>query len=74
MGQARHPAWRYNLDAHPEVRVLVRGDEYPAVATVLSPEEKAEVWDDIAATIPQMRVYERRTTRDIRVYRLRRTR
>ena len=72
MGQARHPAWRYNLDAHPEVRVLVRGDDYPAVASVLSPDEKAQHWDAIATTIPQMRVYERRTDRDIRVYRLRR--
>ncbi len=72
MGQEKHPAWRFNLDAHPAVRVLVRGAEYPAVATVLSPEEKALVWDAIAVTIPQMRVYERRTDRDIRVYRLRR--
>lgn len=72
MGQERHPAWRYNLDAHPDVRVLVRGDEYAAVATVLPPEEKARHWDAIATTIPQMRVYERRTDREIRVYRLRR--
>jgi deazaflavin-dependent oxidoreductase (nitroreductase family) len=72
MGQEKHPAWRYNLDARPEVWVLVRGEEYPAVATVLSPEEKAAVWDAIAVTIPQMRVYERRTDREIRVYRLRR--
>jgi len=73
MGQERHPAWRYNLDAHPDVTVLVRGDEYPAVATVLTPEEKARHWDAIATTIPQMRTYERRTDREIRVYRLRRS-
>lgn len=72
MGQERHPAWRYNLDAHPEVRVLVRGEEFDAVATVLTPEEKAARWDAIATTIPQMRTYEQRTDREIRVYRLRR--
>ncbi|MGK2948835.1 MAG: nitroreductase family deazaflavin-dependent oxidoreductase [Acidimicrobiales bacterium] len=72
MGQERHPAWRYNLDAHPEVRVLVRGEEFDAVATVLTPEEKAARWDAIAITIPQMRTYEQRTDREIRVYRLRR--
>ena len=72
MGQDRHPAWRYNLDAHPEVRVLVRGEEYAAVASVLTPEEKAARWDAIATTIPQMRTYEQRTDREIRVYRLRR--
>jgi deazaflavin-dependent oxidoreductase (nitroreductase family) len=72
MGQDRHPAWRHNLDAHPEVRVLVRGEEYAAVASVLTPEEKAARWDAIATTIPQMRTYEQRTDREIRVYRLRR--
>lgn len=30
MGQEKHPAWRYNLDAHPEVGVPVRGDTYQA--------------------------------------------
>ncbi len=70
MGQEKHPAWRYNLDAHPAARVLVRGDEYDAVASVLTPDEKAARWDAIATTIPQMRVYERRTDREIRVYRL----
>jgi deazaflavin-dependent oxidoreductase (nitroreductase family) len=72
MGQEKHPAWRYNLDAHPEVQVLMRGEDFKAVATVLAPEEKALAWDAIATTIPQMRVYERRTDRDIRVYRLKR--
>lgn len=72
MGQEKHPAWRYNLDAHPEVGVLVRGDEYPALASVLSPDEKAGRWDAIAATIPQLRTYEQRTDREIRVYRLQR--
>jgi deazaflavin-dependent oxidoreductase (nitroreductase family) len=70
MGQEKHPAWRYNLDAHPEVTVLVRGEEYAATASVLTPEEKAARWDAIATTIPQLRVYERRTDREIRVYRL----
>ena len=72
MGQERHPAWRYNLDAHPQVRVMVRGEEFSAVATALASEDKARLWGAIATTIPQMRVYEKRTTRDIRVYRLRR--
>jgi deazaflavin-dependent oxidoreductase (nitroreductase family) len=72
MGQERHPAWRHNLDVHPEVRVLVRGEEYDAVASVLTPAEKAARWDAIATTIPQMRTYEQRTDREIRVYRLRR--
>ena len=39
-------------------------------ATVLSDDEKSAVWDDIAATIPQMHTYVQRTDRNIRVFRL----
>lgn len=72
MGQSRHPAWRYNLEAHPEVEVQVRGERFAARAELLSDGEKRAVWDEIRAAIPQIAVYERRTDRDIRVFRLRR--
>ncbi|MDG2305020.1 MAG: nitroreductase family deazaflavin-dependent oxidoreductase [Candidatus Binatia bacterium] len=72
MGQARHPAWRYNLEANPEVDVQVRGERFRARAHVLDDDEKARVWADIKGTIPQMSVYEQRTDRNIRVFRLRR--
>ncbi len=72
MGQQKHPAWRYNLEAHPEVEVQVRDERYRARASVLSDAEKATVWDSIRETIPQIRVYEQRTDRNIRVFRLRR--
>lgn len=70
MGQQHHPAWSHNIDAHPEVEVQVRGERYPAVATLLTEDERAELWPAIATTIPQMHTYERRTDRRIRVYRL----
>ena len=35
--------------------------------------EKDAVWDNIREAIPQMRVYEKRTDRNIRVFRLTRT-
>ena len=72
MGQERHPAWRYNLEAHPEVEVQAAGERYVAVATVLDDAEKARVWPAICRAIPQMNVYETRTDRNIRVFRLRR--
>ena len=72
MGQQRHPGWRYNLEAHPEVEIQARGERFAARAQVLSDAEKAAVWDDIRRAIPQMNVYERRTDRNIRVFRLRR--
>ena len=72
MGQERHPAWRYNFEANPDVEVQVRGERYAAVAEVLSAEEKARHWPAIREAIPQMKTYEQRTDRDIRVFRLRR--
>ena len=70
MGQERHPGWRYNLEAHPEVELQVRGERFPATARVLDDAEKSAHWDGIKETIPQMQVYEGRTDRNIRVFRL----
>ncbi len=39
MGQERHPAWRYNLEAHPEVEVQVPGRRFTARAEVLTDDE-----------------------------------
>jgi deazaflavin-dependent oxidoreductase (nitroreductase family) len=70
MGQQRHPGWRYNIDANPDVELQLRGRRMPARASVLSDAEKAAVWPEVQRAIPQMRVYESRTDRNIRVYRL----
>jgi deazaflavin-dependent oxidoreductase (nitroreductase family) len=72
MGQERHPAWRYNLEANPEVQVQLRGERFAARAQLLTDAEKDRVWAEIREAIPQIRVYEGRTDRNIRVFRLRR--
>ena len=72
MGQRRHPGWRYNLEAHPEVEVQAAGERYPARAERLSDVEKAALWAQVKEEIPQMNVYEARTDRNIRVFLLRR--
>lgn len=72
MGQARHPDWRYNLEAKPDVEIQVRGESFAARAEVLGDEEKSRFWPAIKEAIPQMSTYERRTSRNIRVFRLRR--
>ena len=73
MGQQRHPGWRYNLEANPEVEVQARGERFRARARVLSEDEKRAVWDEVRHTIPQIGVYEQRVDRDIRVFRLTRS-
>jgi deazaflavin-dependent oxidoreductase (nitroreductase family) len=74
MGQSRHPDWRYNIEANPAVTVMLRGEEFAARAALLGDDEKAVHWSKIKAAIPQMNVYERRTSRNIRVFRLVRAR
>ena len=73
MGQQKHPAWRYNLEANPEVELQLVGERYDARAEVLNDEEKEKVWDKIRGVIPMVYVYEQRTDRNIRVFRLVRT-
>jgi len=70
MGQQRHPAWRYNLKANPEVEVQSRGERFHARAEALTDAEKQAIWADVHRVLPQMKVYENRTGRNIRVFRL----
>ena len=73
MGQQKHPGWRYNLEANPDVELQMRGERFKARAELLSDAEKEEVWDEIRAQIPMVHIYETRTDRNIRVFRLVRT-
>lgn len=72
MGQERHPDWSYNLLATPDAAVQLRGERVRVRAELLGDAGKARVWDAVKRTIPQMSVYEQRTSRNIRVFRLRR--
>ena len=74
MGQQRHPAWRYNLEANPEVEIQMPGERFVARARMLTDAEKQAVWADVRRAVPQIGVYERRTDRNIRVFRLSRFR
>ena len=71
MGQERHPAWRYNLEANPEVEVQVVGRRFTAHAQLLDDASRAEIWPRVHDAIPQMKIYESRTDRNICVFRLR---
>jgi deazaflavin-dependent oxidoreductase (nitroreductase family) len=72
MGQQKHPAWRYNIEANPQVEIQMRGQRFAARAEVLTDAEKDRIWPDIREAIPQIDVYEERTDRNVRVFRLRR--
>jgi len=70
MGQQKHPAWRYNIEANPQVQIQMRGQRFAARAQVLTDAEKDRIWADIREAIPQIDVYEERTDRNLRVFRL----
>ena len=62
-----------NIEANAEVQVQISGDSFDAKARILSDEEKQEVWGRIREAIPQLDIYQKRTDRNIRVFRLSRS-
>lgn len=66
-----HPAWSYNLIAHPAATVVHKGRRIAVEAHLLDAEEKAAVWDELTALWPTYDSYEDRTERDLRVFELR---
>lgn len=69
-GRPHHPAWTTNLLHHPEASVDYHRRSFPVVGTLLSDEEKAEVWPRLTARWPSYDRYEDRSHRNIRVFRL----
>ena len=66
-GQPRHPAWYYNLRAHPEATVFVDGRVRTYVAREARDEERAVLWNRAAAYYLGFNVYEQRIARKIPV-------
>ena len=64
-GSDRHPGWFWNLQANPNVRVEVGGDEFAAVARVADPEEREVLWDRFEKQHPVLSVYREATDRVI---------
>ena len=51
-GHERNPAWYYNLRAHPDVRVEMRGEVRNVRARVATGEERARLWKKAAKVWP----------------------
>lgn len=59
-GRRRHPAWYYNLRAHPEAEVSVRGERRRVVAREAEGEERECIWRQGLGIYPAWAAYERR--------------
>lgn len=68
--QERHPGWTYNLLAHPDASITVRGRSMPVRASRISGDERDEAWARIEAQWPGYRGYERDSGRVVRLFRL----
>src|SRR3954451_6262492 len=64
-GAPRHPAWYLNIRANPEVHVQIRGDKFTAHARDATPEERPELWKQMAEIWPDYDNYQRKTDREI---------
>ena len=70
-GAARNPAWYHNIAAHPDkVQIEVNGRRIGVKAEQLHGAERAQAWQQIAATAPRFAQYQDKTDRELPVIRL----
>lgn len=68
--QERHPSWTYNLLAHPDAAITVRGRRMPVRASLIGDDEREDAWRRIESQWPGYRAYERDSGRAARLFRL----
>jgi len=66
--RAGHPAWTYNLIAHPDAAISVRGKRTNVQARRLAPDEVDAAWQKIERQWPGYRGYERDSGRTVRLF------
>lgn len=66
-GEPKHPDWFLNLEANPSVTVEVGVERFSARARITSGEERARLFAQMAAAMPQFNEYQAKTDREIPV-------
>jgi deazaflavin-dependent oxidoreductase (nitroreductase family) len=61
-GQRRHPAWYYNLRAHPDAQVVIDGVGRPVRAVEADGDRRAEIWREGLRVYPGFSQYEQRAS------------
>jgi deazaflavin-dependent oxidoreductase (nitroreductase family) len=69
-GAPHHPAWYWNLRAHPRVTVEVGSQTIEVIAGEVADEEYAPLWSRVTEAIPVMADYQNQTTRRLPIIRL----
>ncbi|MGP3954073.1 nitroreductase family deazaflavin-dependent oxidoreductase [Streptomyces sp. 7N604] len=66
-GAPAHPGWYLNLQQDSEVKVQVKADKFTARARTAAGEERAKLWEKMAAVWPDYNEYRKKTDREIPV-------
>jgi deazaflavin-dependent oxidoreductase (nitroreductase family) len=69
-GRPQHPAWTWNLLAHPEVEIVFRRRSAHAKAYLLDEAERDAAWPVLEAQWPRYQGYEQMSARPMRIFRL----
>jgi deazaflavin-dependent oxidoreductase (nitroreductase family) len=67
-GNARTPAWSYNLQANPDAEIEIRGANKLVRARVAEGEERVELWRKVNEMYEGFDDYDAKTSRDIAVF------
>ncbi|MFT4615378.1 MAG: deazaflavin-dependent oxidoreductase (nitroreductase family) [Bacteroidia bacterium] len=67
-GMNKHPLWYHNITAHPDVEIMVAGENKPYRARQINDEEKAALWPHLLSLYPDFDEYQARTDRNIPVF------
>ena len=73
-GHPKHPAWFHNVLANPDVRIQVRSKRMTVRGREATPEERERLWPKVVETYSGFQGYQERTSREIPLVILERTR
>lgn len=65
-----HPAWTWNLMAHPDAEVDYRGERLPVRAELVPDADREATWQVLEDNWPGYRGYERSSGRELRIFHL----
>ena len=66
-GAPKHPEWYLNVVANPDVRVQVGAEEFEAVASTVTGDQRPVLWKHMAQIWPDYDQYQKKTKRTIPV-------
>lgn len=68
LGSKRNPAWSYNLEAHPDASITIRGTTIPVTARRTEGEERDELWRRWLNLQPSAEAFAELSGRDVPVF------